>query len=276
MMKTLLPYLLLTFVSVFLNQLSAQEVIFFTYKHEEPFYPQLESQRISYDSNLVIRLMDGNGNGSFSDVHNIPNQDSCCDYINIHNQKNNQQHGVNFTPELIFENNGVKYLFVFNPLLQTGFLKKISSSNSKASISLFNKVPSIELRELNNTSSGTTISQLALAASTKYVFFSFWSPFCPPCVEDLAFYDEYIDEITKANLTVIHISTNEYPVDCREHVQKNNHKGLFYTCSRREMETFNCSGYPSGFLTDNNGKYIRHVGWMTISDILNKLLTLKS
>ncbi|MBC7885105.1 MAG: redoxin domain-containing protein [Saprospiraceae bacterium] len=271
------PYCLIPAFFFMFNQiLTAQEVIFFNYEHEEPFYPQLESQRISYDTNLVIRLMDGNGNGSFSDVHNVPNQDSCCDYINIQNKNNSQQHGVNFTPELIFENDGSKYSFVFNPLLQTGFLKKLTSNNSKASLSLFNKVPPVEIRELKNSSSWTTIPQLALAASTKYVFFSFWSPFCPPCVEDLAFYDEYINEITKANLTVIHISTNEYPADCREHVQKNNHKGLFYTCSRKEMETFNCSGYPSGFLTDNQGKYIRHVGWMTISDILNKLPTLKS
>jgi len=133
-----------------------------------------------------------------------------------------------------------------------------------------NTLPSIELETLNK-------GRLNLSSlENKIVLINFWATWCPPCREEMPYFEKIYSEYKDKGLVIVALS-----LDAREDFVRDFIKdfGITFPVAMADNElanSYGVSALPVSFLYDKEGKLVkRKIGaYMTLEEDIKKLLSI--
>ncbi len=246
-------------------QSNAYELVKFKQLNAEPFPICLVMiKKLSIDSTLAIEIVDGNRDGKFRIRQD--KSDFNCDYLKVYDTYNRQFLSIPLQSNCVIKYYDQLYSIKYNERDLNCEISQICDFNLKIDGYIINTIPFKYLKKLSNNES--ILVKNLFVGKSDYVYFSFWAPYCVPCLQDIKDEVNYKKEFEKARIKIIHINIFDDLERSKEFLKKNRIYGEFYYCTKSNMNDWNCNGFPSGVMFRANGTYSRHFK-LGIHEILN-------
>lgn len=231
-----------------------------------PFFcSKSNSSKFDIDTNLSIRILDLNRDGSFDDTLTSPETGNL-DLLALDNKKYNQT--ISFP---LKEKNLVNY---FGSCIEIQFNLKeqkvtLIKSNLCESLPRFDANPKVEklINVINNDSIKNLKKYFPYKNKTLVMA---WAFFCEPCIEDIIYYNKNRKDIEK-KFQIIHISENKHLKECKKILQKHNiHEGIFLSIENID-NIWNGGGFPYLIKYNEKGLYEGNIGNFSLEEFIKHI-----
>jgi hypothetical protein len=226
------------------------------------------------DSTLKITLIDGDNDGQYLSENRRDSNDNAHDWINIKDKIRKQSSGAVLTEELTLLFYDTYYHISLDIKNERGRIEKMKTPSLEPDIALYQTLPKDSVT-LGFSSQKIQLSDL-LDLQNKWLLIKNWSPYCSPCVKDIAFFNQNRETLDSSKTDVLFIIDDSYREEALSYFQKTYLSDKIVFGNYEEINTtLNFRYFPSSLLYSTSGEYVKHFSFMSRSEILNHIKKLQ-